>query len=197
MMALTVSRRKALRRTPHRCSPHGLALAVSLPCGRRPTSTPEMACSPQPRPGVGSSGSKAARRSRWQSRRGGDRTARRVVQLPTDDGEAVKAIEATTNQRRQGHGVLAQSASPQRRGDEGVRVHPLSPAPPEDINNTSHALMLAEGRDRDAAAGARRGDRPVPRVGPRARRPADAVAHPRPARQPDPRSARRWPSRRA
>jgi len=66
----------------------------------------------------------------------------------TADGEAVKAIEATTNhdvkameywlKKRLGHNAEVMKAS------EFIHFACTS----EDINNSSHALMLAEGRDR-------------------------------------------------
>ncbi len=71
-----------------------------------------------------------------------------VSAFSTEDGEAVKAIEATTNhdvkameywlKKRLGHNAEVMKAS------EFIHFACTS----EDINNTSHALMLAEGRDR-------------------------------------------------
>ena len=66
----------------------------------------------------------------------------------TADGEAVKAIEATTN-----HDVKAMEYWLKKRLGHNAEVMKVSEfihfaCTSEDINNTSHALMLAEGRDR-------------------------------------------------
>ena len=71
-----------------------------------------------------------------------------VAQFSTDDGEAVKAIEATTN-----HDVKAMEYWLKKRLGHNAEVMKVSEfihfaCTSEDINNTSHALMLAEGRDR-------------------------------------------------
>ena len=78
-----------------------------------------------------------------------------VANFSTEDGEAVKAIEATTN-----HDVKAMEYWLKKRLGHNAEVMKVSEfihfaCTSEDINNTSHALMLAEGRDRGAAAGAR------------------------------------------
>ncbi|WP_068803931.1 adenylosuccinate lyase [Thauera phenolivorans] len=70
-----------------------------------------------------------------------------VAQFSTEDGEAVKAIEATTN-----HDVKAMEYWLKRRLGHNPEVMKVSEfihfaCTSEDINNTSHALMLAEGRD--------------------------------------------------
>ena len=64
------------------------------------------------------------------------------------DGEAVKAIEATTN-----HDVKAMEYWLKKRLGHNAEVMKVSEfihfaCTSEDINNSSHALMLAEGRDR-------------------------------------------------
>ncbi len=66
----------------------------------------------------------------------------------TADGEAVKAIEATTN-----HDVKAMEYWLKKRLGHNAEVMKVSEfihfaCTSEDINNSSHALMLAEGRDR-------------------------------------------------
>ena len=71
-----------------------------------------------------------------------------VANFSTDDGEAVKAIEATTN-----HDVKAMEYWLKKRLGHNAEVMKVSEfihfaCTSEDINNTSHALMLAEGRDR-------------------------------------------------
>jgi adenylosuccinate lyase len=71
-----------------------------------------------------------------------------VASFSTDDGEAVKAIEATTN-----HDVKAMEYWLKKRLGHNAEVMKVSEfihfaCTSEDINNTSHALMLAEGRDR-------------------------------------------------
>ncbi|TAH45926.1 MAG: adenylosuccinate lyase [Betaproteobacteria bacterium] len=70
-----------------------------------------------------------------------------VAVFSTDDGEAVKAIEATTN-----HDVKAMEYWLKRRLGHNPEVMKVSEfihfaCTSEDINNTSHALMLHEGRD--------------------------------------------------
>ena len=69
-----------------------------------------------------------------------------VANFSTDDGEAVKAIEATTN-----HDVKAMEYWLKKRLGHNAEVMKVSEfihfaCTSEDINNTSHALMLAEGR---------------------------------------------------
>ena len=71
-----------------------------------------------------------------------------VASFSTEDGEAVKAIEATTN-----HDVKAMEYWLKKRLGHNAEVMKVSEfihfaCTSEDINNTSHALMLAEGRDR-------------------------------------------------
>ena len=71
-----------------------------------------------------------------------------VAAFSTEDGEAVKAIEATTN-----HDVKAMEYWLKKRLGHNAEVMKVSEfihfaCTSEDINNTSHALMLAEGRDR-------------------------------------------------
>ena len=71
-----------------------------------------------------------------------------VADFSTADGEAVKAIEATTN-----HDVKAMEYWLKKRLGHNAEVMKVSEfihfaCTSEDINNTSHALMLAEGRDR-------------------------------------------------
>ena len=71
-----------------------------------------------------------------------------VAAFSTADGEAVKAIEATTN-----HDVKAMEYWLKKRLGHNAEVMKVSEfihfaCTSEDINNTSHALMLAEGRDR-------------------------------------------------
>ncbi len=71
-----------------------------------------------------------------------------VAGFSTDDGEAVKAIEATTN-----HDVKAMEYWLKKRLGHNPEVMKVSEfihfaCTSEDINNTSHALMLAEGRDK-------------------------------------------------
>ena len=71
-----------------------------------------------------------------------------VANFSTDDGEAVKAIEAVTN-----HDVKAMEYWLKKRLGHNAEVMKVSEfihfaCTSEDINNTSHALMLAEGRDR-------------------------------------------------
>ncbi|MBS0511341.1 MAG: adenylosuccinate lyase [Proteobacteria bacterium] len=71
-----------------------------------------------------------------------------VAGFSTDDGEAVKAIEATTN-----HDVKAMEYWLKQRLGHNPEVMKVSEfihfaCTSEDINNTSHALMLAEGRDK-------------------------------------------------
>ena len=70
-----------------------------------------------------------------------------VASFSTDDGEAVKAIEATTN-----HDVKAMEYWLKKRLGHNAEVMKVSEfihfaCTSEDINNTSHALMLQEGRD--------------------------------------------------
>ncbi|ENO87573.1 adenylosuccinate lyase [Thauera linaloolentis] len=70
-----------------------------------------------------------------------------VNTFSTADGEAVKAIEATTN-----HDVKAMEYWLKKRLGHNAEVMKVSEfihfaCTSEDINNTSHALMLAEGRD--------------------------------------------------
>ena len=70
-----------------------------------------------------------------------------VVQFSPADGEAVKAIEATTN-----HDVKAMEYWLKQRLGHNPEVMKVSEfihfaCTSEDINNTSHALMLREGRD--------------------------------------------------
>ena len=70
-----------------------------------------------------------------------------VAQFSTEDGEAVKAIEAVTN-----HDVKAMEYWLKKRLGHNPEVMKVSEfihfaCTSEDINNTSHALMLAEGRD--------------------------------------------------
>jgi len=71
-----------------------------------------------------------------------------VANFSTEDGEAVKAIEATTN-----HDVKAMEYWLKKRLGHNAEVMKVSEfihfaCTSEDINNTSHALMLQEGRDR-------------------------------------------------
>ena len=71
-----------------------------------------------------------------------------LAAFSTDDGEAVKAIEATTN-----HDVKAMEYWLKKRLGHNAEVMKVSEfihfaCTSEDINNSSHALMLAEGRDR-------------------------------------------------
>ena len=70
-----------------------------------------------------------------------------VANFSTEDGEAVKAIEATTN-----HDVKAMEYWLKKRLGHNAEVMKVSEfihfaCTSEDINNTSHALMLQEGRD--------------------------------------------------
>jgi adenylosuccinate lyase len=70
-----------------------------------------------------------------------------VAAFSSADGEAVKAIEATTN-----HDVKAMEYWLKKRLGHNPEVMKVSEyihfaCTSEDINNTSHALMLAEGRD--------------------------------------------------
>ena len=107
------------------------------------------------------------------------------------DAEAIKAIERRTN-----HDVKAVeywlgerfASEPKLAGAAGF-VHFACTS--EDINNTSHALMLEAARREVAAARARRPDRDARRARARARRAADAGAHARPDRRRRRRSARR------
>ena len=109
-----------------------------------------------------------------------------VLRFSEADAQAIKDIEKTTN-----HDVKAVEywlkgrfdATPELKA-AGEFVHFACTS--EDINNTSHALMLRGGAPRGAAAGARRADRrQAARDGARARRRADAQPHPRPDREPD------------
>ncbi len=70
-----------------------------------------------------------------------------VARFSTEDGEAVKAIEATTN-----HDVKAMEYWLKKRLGHNAEVMKVSEfihfaCTSEDINNTSHALMLQAGRD--------------------------------------------------
>jgi adenylosuccinate lyase len=101
------------------------------------------------------------------------------------DGEAIKAIEARTN-----HDVKAMEYWLKERLSDNAEVMGVAEfihfgCTSEDINNLSHALMLQDGARGQPAAGARRRARQTDFSGPPARRAADALAHPRPAGQPD------------
>ena len=110
---------------------------------------------------------------------------RAIAGFSVADAEAVKTIEARTN-----HDVKAVEYWLKDRFKSNPEVMRVAEfihfaCTSEDINNVSHALMLKEARDAHPAAGAGQRDRALPRTGPPAGRPADAVAHPRPAGQPD------------
>ena len=140
-------------------------------------------------PASPSSSPSAGRRARHAARPG-------ACDFSEADALAIKDIERTTN-----HDVKAVEywlkgrfeARPKLQGGGSEFVHFACTS--EDINNTSHALMLKARARRGDAAGARRAHRRACASMAHALADgADAQPHPRPDRQPDHASARKSPT---
>ena len=109
--------------------------------------------------------------------------AARVKEIERTTNHDVKAVEYLIKERLKDDAELARRWS-----------SCISPAPSEDINNLSYALMLNEARQECCCRALDELIAEAARAGARPRRATDAVAHPRPDRFADHASARKSPT---